>query len=69
VTGQQHEEIESLAAFIGAQPVDVLALARLVAGDELLVDWYDLSAAGAAEVLANLKLYDTYSWWTREVAD
>jgi hypothetical protein len=68
VTAVQYQEIESLAAFIGAQPAHILDLARLVAGDEQLVAWDDLSEAGAGELLANLKLYDCYDWWTREVA-
>jgi hypothetical protein len=67
MTGQQHSEIESLAAFIGASPAHVQELAQLVAGDELLLHWHELSERGAAELIANLKLYDTYGWWDREM--
>ena len=67
MTGQQYEEIESLAAFIGASTPDVQALAQLVAGDEPLMHWSELPQAGAAELIANLKLYDTYGWWDREM--
>jgi hypothetical protein len=69
MTGQQYEEIESLAAFIGASPEHVHSLAQLVAGDEPLMHWSELTQAGAAELLANLKLYDTYGWWDREMVD
>ncbi len=67
MTGQQYGDIESLATYIGATPVDVLQLARLVAGDEYLRTWQELSQHGAAELIANLKLYDTYGWWDREM--
>ncbi len=67
MTGQQYDEIESLATYIGASPVDVLQLAQLVAGDEPLMHWSELTQAGAAELIANLKLYDTYGWWDREM--
>ena len=67
MTGQQYSEIESLATFIGASLAHVQELAQLVAGDEPLAHWSELTIDGANELLANLKLYDTYGWWDREM--
>lgn len=67
MTAQQYQEIESLAEFVGAKPAHLLELSRLVAGDESLRVWHDLSERGAAELIANLKLYDLTGWWEREM--
>jgi hypothetical protein len=67
MTAEQYIEVRSLSEYLGAAPEHVLELARLVAGDEQLRAWHDLSEAGASELIANLKLYDTYGWWDREM--
>ena len=68
MTGEQYIEVQSLSEYLGAQPEHVLELARLVAGDEQLRTWHDLSESGARELIANLKLYDLKDWWTREMS-
>lgn len=50
-------ELYSLARCVGAEPSDLLSLARLAAGDERLLSVDDLTQSGAEEVMANLRLY------------
>lgn len=56
-------ELLSLACAVGASSLDVLYIARLVAGDESLLSIDDLTPAGADEVASYLRTLAASDYW------
>jgi hypothetical protein len=56
-------ELQSLARAVGATPADLLYIARLVAGDDHLLDIHDLTPEGALEAASYLRTLAASERW------
>jgi hypothetical protein len=57
------EDLISLAACVGASDADLIYIARLVAGDDHLLDIHDLTPEGALEAASYLRTLAASERW------